>query len=704
MKRALIILLLAAAVDADAANVRVRTNAGAGIAGQAGSAGAAVSGGLAGSGAGTVSLVPSLQAPLSVPSVSPSLVGGPKAAAPAAGIPSAARTAVPSAEAAAAFKAPLVRPGKTLALPAVGVSGTPGRAVPSIGGSSKGRNVEDLPSETVHGRAAKVEKAFSEISGPDAVSDENAVEAGRASFDGAGGLLSESAPPAPVRGFSIWRSVRRLLRPDKAPAYPGKAGETARLEGQTYKLERKAFEDEHSTAWLPRFEDRITVRLVKPGGEAAIREELAALRILKAAGVGHREIREVGEDGRIVVQDNLTGDSMAHMLKKGVWARSRQAGYVDMAAKMIRAGLAADVRPGDMVYEHWRSRWSFSKVSGLRKAGAWEVLSRFWNDEILDGAGLPRAHFLSGLRGRFGVDSPEWRELVKSAEGVPELKKAMDALARRDAARPPPEKLVFEAETEKGGNLDDTLLMWGRLKKQLGYDPLGITPRTALHADDPGKLNTNVFSIPTKDGKRVVKVSNVEVIRNELFLRKVVHRFFAKYFMTPWSVAVYNGMDSLMVMQTVVSGARATSQTPMTRDQRAAMAVLMRTFGVYDVNAGNVYYPYRGKKGRVGLIDFEQALGKTHPVPGRIPDQTLLQELPWVNHSDVVMEDFLEAIAQWREFFHRPKTQAAVREMMEESGFSPDEIEHYMGLFAGNVRRLEWTLQTDVDFSKNFYR
>ncbi|MBI2362981.1 MAG: hypothetical protein HYV15_06335 [Elusimicrobia bacterium] len=224
--------------------------------------------------------------------------------------------------------------------------------------------------------------------------------------------------------------------------------------------------------------------------------------------------------------------------------------------------------------------------------------------------------------------------------------------------------------------------------------------RTALHADDPGKLNTHVVLL-SPEGKRkaVYKGADLHIIRNELFVRKVLRAFFGRYFETPGALAVLDGYESYMVMEEA-PGSKSWTGPRLSREQRAALGVLVHTFGLGDMNPGNLLF---GDK--VWLIDFEQALSRHGPNSNRIPDERILQEMPWVDAKEPPpVEDFLPAVRQWRGFFAEPGTQKALGRMLAESGFTADESSRAMAVFGANAAQLEWTLQADVDFADGLRR
>ncbi|MDE2291294.1 MAG: hypothetical protein KGL53_04360, partial [Elusimicrobia bacterium] len=300
-----------------------------------------------------------------------------------------------------------------------------------------------------------------------------------------------------------------------------------------------------------------------------------------------------------------------------------------------------------------------------------------------------------------GPESDAWRRVVGEAAARPELRQALDELARRDAARAPPAPLVFAAG-RADAVFDDELVSPRDLVKRLGYDPLAVKEGSALHADDPGKLNTTVRQLRPKGRAPVVfKGAAADIIRNELFVRKAARAFFGRYFETPGALAVLDGFDSYMVMEEA-PGTKSWTRPTLSREQRAALALLVHTFGLGDMNPGNVLY---AKGGEVWLIDFEQALSRRRPNHNRLPDGRILQEMPWVDAEEPPpVEDFLPAVKEWRAFFLAPATQREVERMLASSGFSADETARAMAVFRANAADLEGTIQADVDFADGLRR
>lgn len=612
------------------------------------------------------SVVPTLTVPLSptltLPTARPEAVA--QAASPAIAAAAPARLA-PVAQAA--------QPQAALALPpaaAAAAANVPALAGPSGGAPAAG------------GQAAP------EAAKPGA-SPEALGLGGRALFDGGAAKVRNG-----VFDFigSMWRGK------DQAPSFPPQPDQTIRVAGKKYKVGRLIASSPewslHEPAGIGRQEEAILI--FSPEARAAFAAERSALEALGRTDVPHPNVKAVGDGVLVLVQRNLDGWNTRESLAKGL-SRSQANGMADLAARLIRSGSTADLAPDNTLWEHWRGHWALKRGAGWRTGTVSDVLGQLW---AWPGAVKDRAAFLSALRGRLGPDSEEWRRVL--AEGNPDVKSALSDLSRREAARPPPAPLKLGAAGRRPA-LPDAVVSPRELAKQLGYDPMTLKERWALHADDPGKLNTNVAMLePKGKTKAVFKGADAHIIKNEVFVRKAVRAFFSEYFETPGALAVLNGYASYMVME-VAGGGKSYSGPKLSREQRAALAMLVHTFGLGDMNPGNVYYGAAGEK--TWLIDFEQALSRHGPVPNRVPDERILQEMPWVDAKEPPpIEDFLPAIRQWREHFSKAETQAAVAAMLKASGYTAEEQAYALSAFRGNVAQLEWTLQADVDFADGLRR
>ncbi|MBI3297666.1 MAG: hypothetical protein HYZ75_05850 [Elusimicrobia bacterium] len=668
LPRFLISILLAAP---SAAQVRVQT-APEVVAVPGGQAGVSAAGGAASPALSAPSSVPSLVLALPPGSVSPTVI-------PAAAAAPAAAGAAPAPAAAVAAPAAVVSlPPSAIAAPqaAPQVLAAWGGPAPAAAGAAQA--AAGKPTAGSPGGAAQ------------------SASLGRL-FDGAAAPNRNGAFDLFAPARSLWGAALGLWRgPDTAPAFPTRPDQSVRVAGQTYKLGRVL---EATPEWslheAAGYRSEEAVLVFAPEARAAFEAEKAALEALARTDVPHSELKAAGDGVLVLVRRNLNGWNTREILSGGI-KQGQVNGMMDLAARLIRRGATAVLMPDEVIWEHWRGHWALRRGAGYRAGTAWDTLAQLW---AWEGGVADRAAFLSGLRGRLGPESSEWKRLAAEAQGQVGLQAAFAELARRDAARPAPKALSFEPG-RSDAVFTDELVSPRALVKRLGYDPFSVKERTALHADDPGKLNTSVAMLEPKGGRKaVLKGADQYIIRNELFVRKVVRAFFGAYFDTPGALAVLRGYESYMVMETA-GGGKSWAGPSLTREQRAALAVLVHTFGLGDMNPGNVFY---GEK--TWLIDFEQAVSRRSPSSNRIPDERILLELPWVNAREVPpMEDFLPGVRAWREFFLKPETLRAVERMLGESGFGPEEIPRAMAAFRANVSELEWTIQADVDFADGLRR
>ncbi|MFH2203983.1 MAG: hypothetical protein ABIJ96_12765 [Elusimicrobiota bacterium] len=644
-----VLAVLLAALPAAAAGVRVKAGGGAGVSG--GAAGAAPAGigsaELTNSALKAPTLIPALKTPVSVPRVDGKINAG---------------------------KARLVQPeveALDLPQPFAAQAAVDPVLAEAISGGQAAEPAEDTPAESgaEAAPAAELQAAMAQ-----------------ALFDGAKTHLS------------LWDSFKGIFRsPDNIPAYPAGEGKSVRIGGRSYSLGRKLSATDGSVLYMTRTNGDNAVRIIRQGSPAAeaFKEELAARAEMRQAGLPHTEVLAVSADGLAFVERYYDRARLDRILADNNLTPDKVQGLAHLAALLLRQGHTADLRPGNLVWDHWHGRWLLGRAAGYQPASGAAVLGQLFGAGVAD-----RPGFLSALRGRLGPSSKAWRAAVRDGLADRRLRPAFTELARRDEKYGSGPRLSFTAEAAPG-KLDDSLLTRRQAAKRLGYDPRTAAPRQKLHGDDPGKLNTEVAMLfPGTPEASVYKGAEVRIIRNELFMRKIVHRYFARYFKAPWSLAYLDGYESAMVME-ASPGSAQWSKAPLSPEQRVALAVMVRTFGVSDVNPGNLLYD----QGEVTLIDFEQALSRAPPVAYRLPIESILEEMPWVRADEPMeIETFFAGIKDWREHFHRTETQAEIRQLLIDSGFTNEEAGAALGRFVLNAADLEWALQTDVDFAKHFIK
>ncbi|MDP3544260.1 MAG: hypothetical protein Q8T11_17480 [Elusimicrobiota bacterium] len=521
--------------------------------------------------------------------------------------------------------------------------------------------------------------------------------------DAGGSGLAEGAALFDQAKPSLWGSLlERLPFGERAPGWPGKPGDVVRVGGVKTTLDKPAGDGGTSKVWKSR-DGNYAIKLLHPGAMAlpGVREEAATLRALAGSGLPVARLVAESRDGKVLVKEFIEGATAHELLERGAFSRSQAEGWPELAAKLISAGVTADLARGNLVWQHWRTRWVIVDAGSLAPGGVRPVLDQLLAPELLSRAGLDAAVFLSGLRARLGPDSAAWARTVAELRGSKAGAQPLAELARRDAARPAAPRLVFGPAAKGPAGLDDTVVSAREAVRRAGYDALNAKTKYKLHGDDPGKLNTVILAVEAP-GKTpyVVKIAQWDIVRNEVALRRLARRFFGRYFRVPASVAVKNGYESYMVMEKLAASP-SHYKNPLNKEQRVAAALFLHTFGVSDVNPGNVLSDHDG--GLPWLIDFEQAFGRAAPVAGRVPDERIALEMPWMNRGERnAIEDYQPGVRAWREFLKKPETRAAIVADLAASGFTPAEAAGLLARFDLNAADLDWTLQNDADFVNQF--
>ncbi len=512
-----------------------------------------------------------------------------------------------------------------------------------------------------------------------------------------GAALFDQAKP------TLWSALReRLPFGERAPSWPGKAGDAVRVGGVKAVLDKPVGDGGTSKVWRSR-DGNYAIKLLHPGALAlaGVREEAAALRAVSASDLPVAKLVAESRDGKVLVKEFIDGATAHELLERGPFSRSQAEGWPELAAKLLSAGVTADLARGNLVWQHWRTRWVIVDAGGLEAGGAKPVLDQLLAPELLARTGLDGAAFLSGLRARLGPDSAAWARTLAELQAAKLAAGPLAELARRDAARPAAPRLVFGPAPQGPAGLDDTVVTAREAVRRAGYDALNARTKHKLHGDDPGKLNTVILAVEAPGQvPYVVKIAQWDIIRNEVALRRLARRFFGRYFRVPASVAVRNGFESYMIMEKL-DASPSHYKNPLNKEQRVAAALFLRTFGVGDVNPGNVLAGRDG--GLPWLIDFEQALGRAAPVAGRVPDERIALEMPWLSRSERnAVEDYQPGVRAWREFLKKPETRAAIAADLTASGFTPAEAAGLLARFDLNAADLDWTLQNDADFVNQF--
>ncbi|HXT00572.1 MAG TPA: hypothetical protein VN915_07850 [Elusimicrobiota bacterium] len=505
------------------------------------------------------------------------------------------------------------------------------------------------------------------------------VGEGRALFDAAS-FAADGSP-------GLWTRLKGMAGfGERVPAWPGAAGETLRVAKRSFTLDTKLADGVWRTAG-----GLHVVTLAPPG--RTNRAEADALRALEGTDIPHAGLVAVSADGRALVQELIDDDDARDLLARG-FQRQHVEGWAELAARLIRAGATGDLTPGNLIWQRWRGRWILSDARGVRRAEPGEVVASLLTPASRS-AGVDPAEFLAAVRARLGPDAAEWARTL-SALRTPD-RAALDA---HDRALPPAPRLAFGPAGS--APYPDDAGPAKRVRTALGYDPLTIRPRRMLHADDPGKLNTEVFSVaPPGKTEVAVKIAEWGVVRRELALRRVIRRWFGRWFDSPSAFGVAAGRESYLVME-FKDGAPDHYQGRLPLEQRAALAVLVHAFGIWDVNPGNVLFPARGKP---VLLDFEQALSRRAPVASRVPDEGIAVEMPWVSRFEINRaEDYQPAVREWRALLAEPASKAALVEDFKAAGYTAEEAAALLRLVEANTADLDWTIANDVEFANQFVK
>ena len=519
--------------------------------------------------------------------------------------------------------------------------------------------------------------------------EDSASAEGRALFD--------AAAPSKPNDPGIWTKLKGLAGlGDRVPAWPGTPGERVRLGGRTFILSRIVADGGSARTWRTPTADfnDYTITILNPKIAPPPGIDEAAL---KAAGIPHVRLAAASADGRVTVKELFDGPRAAELLGKSFAPRQRE-GWAELAAKMIRARSSANLAPGNLIWHQWESRWLIDDARGTAPAAPDKVVEQLLTPASR-GAGVDAGVFLSAVRGRLGPDSRSWKETLAALRATPKFERDLEALAAYDRALPPPPEVVF-APASGRSPYPDRVGPPEDAATALGYGPLATGFRRALHSDDPGKTNTRVFAVEPEGKPHVaVKMAQWSIIRNELALRRVIRRWFGRYFDTPSSFGVKAGANSYLVME-LMQGSKAYASNPLTREQRAALAVLVHAFGISDMNPGNVLFPAHELP---ELIDFEVALNRSTPNATRIGDEGIALEMPWASRFETNRaEDYQPAVRAWRALMAEPSSAAALRADFKAAGFSADEAEALLETVARNTADLDWTIQNDVDFVNQF--
>ncbi|MCM2305299.1 MAG: hypothetical protein NDJ72_11385, partial [Elusimicrobia bacterium] len=284
---------------------------------------------------------------------------------------------------------------------------------------------------TPAGPAALAEAPRAAASAPDSRGEEAGLAEGAALFD--------QAKP------SFWSALRdKIPFGERFPAWPGKAGDVLRVGRLKTTLGSVAGEGGTSKVWKTA-DGNYAVKLLHPGarGLPGVKDEAAILRALEKTDLPVAKLRAESPDSSVLVKEYIEGATAHELLERGALSRSQSLGWPELAAKLISAGVTADLARGNLVWQHWRTRWVIVDAGSLSDGGPRAVLDQMMAPELLSRAGIDGADFLAGLRARLGPDSAKWSEVLAGLRGSKAAAAPLAALAARDAARPAAPRLVF---------------------------------------------------------------------------------------------------------------------------------------------------------------------------------------------------------------------------------------------------------------------
>lgn len=520
--------------------------------------------------------------------------------------------------------------------------------------------------------------------------DASALDAAKR-FDGA----------AATRGGFLDALKAALPWGERAPAYPGAAGDRVRLGRYKLELHDALSRGPNAVVWgVPGGRDYAVKLFRAESRPAAAAERELLLRIKDDKNIQHARLLESSADGLALLKERYEGETTAALLARARFQPHETGYWADFAAGLLRAGVTADLSPSNILRTRASSKFVLLEAAGVRAAPARETLAALLDPALLGKAGVEPAAMLAMIRGRLGPDSPLWRGVLKEASAVPALAPALASLAAADAARPAPRRYPFgEAAPARSGALTDEVVTAKELVKRLGFDPWQAKSKSRF-VHDANKLNTELYTVK-EPGKPELFLKRADwwMIQRELAVRRIITRFFGHWFDVPHALAVNAGRESYLVMEK--AGGSAHGQGNLTVEQRVAFAVLANALGLYDVNEGNVLYPFPPAK-KVTLLDFEQALGRRSPVPGRA---TFIEELPWLDRRKRMdVEDFHDGVRAWRAFFSRPGAAQALSADLAAAGYEPAQAAYLSSIVAANTEELHATIQDEVEYGNRSTR
>lgn len=248
-----------------------------------------------------------------------------------------------------------------------------------------------------------------------------------------------------------------------------------------------------------------------------------------------------------------------------------------------------------------------------------------------------------------------------------------------------------------GGNLLGRRLRLNALEpRRRVHAALGFAPEREAGRllSLPTKTDTRVVRIQTPDGGStlVVKTASAEVVRRELFTRRILAEFegFRKNLESPPGVGFRTGWfgeNGVLVQEDQPSDHETAPNTA----QRAALAVLSYGLGLDDFDSDGVR---KGTSGRLRALDFQSALKPLRPNMGPTPLAATMLHVSkeFLNRGD----DHRPLVRAWRAWLVQPGTRRVLLDHLAASGFSHRQAARALAVMHHNASLMESQLAMDV--------
>jgi diguanylate cyclase (GGDEF)-like protein len=290
--------------------------------------------------------------------------------------------------------------------------------------------------------------------------------------------------------------------------------------------------------------------------------------------------------------------------------------------------------------------------------------------------------------------------------GAADLTALLARVVRVDAAVRQVVERIFPAPPRSAPGeafFDNSFKSRREVLRELKYNPASQR-RTLLSDPEKGGSETSLIS-PEGQKERIMKISNKEVISNELFIRGVLENFelFNQNLTSPRSVAYERvwPFEPVMVQDRVANAHKSWMGANLPMAQRVALAILAGTFGVHGFNWG-AYLDTNWT--RSVLVDFEFSRAEAEVSDGPLPVGAASFH-PWVStdyYND--LRDFQPALAAWKQTFSKPETQAEIARLERRAGIGEKRIAADLKLFQDNLALLEKSLERDVAMGNNDFQ